>query len=686
MASLWQHQVDNEAKSANYSIFSLSSIKTANEHIKFITNTSGYLNRVNYIDIVDSLTNTLKKRVEFYYHTIYFDIHTYTLLDSLKIYGKNLQEAETYRFNYYDEDDYSYGFFSNGNLVPDHWGYNKITQGIYKLLHNEFGNDFVKPNGAESSTNRISGKLSESYASYLDNRNENYTPELLSLKGIRYPTGGSVIYEYEPNKSSDAVPRYLGGIRIKNITHSGATYDVNGNPIPAQRRDYTYQSGYTRAALNYTEFRKEFPVFLNHQERMDMRGLIYSSNYLGDRIENDNTVHYAIVTENLFSNSGTNGKNVYQYNNIASSLEYHPYNIQFNDPAGYMQYYLGGPSYASMYSLWKKPVLLSKRTYTNNNKLVKKESFVYGIFNNQSYTGLKVKPYARIIGQFDEYFPIYYAKISSIFNHGLYAIETGNTLPIERSETIYSETDSITTVVTYEYNSLNQVTKEILTDSKNEILEKNTVYPANIPYDHIAAQMIAANDINNILEQSAKKNNMLTQKIENQYYLQNSLFLLSKSRTLNIQSQLMEDAIIFKKYDAKGNIQSISRANDLTLNYLWSYRNQLPIAEVKGIDFATLESLLGAAAIVNFGLNPNPGQSDIMNFLLPVRTAIQNGTLPQAEIISYSYDPLVGIKTQTDTRGVTLFYDYDSFDRLSSIKDEYGAILKKIEYQYNTQN
>jgi YD repeat-containing protein len=58
--------------------------------------------------------------------------------------------------------------------------------------------------------------------------------------------------------------------------------------------------------------------------------------------------------------------------------------------------------------------------------------------------------------------------------------------------------------------------------------------------------------------------------------------------------------------------------------------------------------------------------------------------VPDALITTYTHKPLVGIKQQTDPSGVTIYYDYDSFGRLSTIKNDDAdeSLLKSYEYHY----
>ena len=64
---------------------------------------------------------------------------------------------------------------------------------------------------------------------------------------------------------------------------------------------------------------------------------------------------------------------------------------------------------------------------------------------------------------------------------------------------------------------------------------------------------------------------------------------------------------------------------------------------------------------------------------------ILKSALPNALIGSYTYAPLVGMTSATDAKGQTTYYEYDGFQRLVNIKDQYGNILKHTDYHYQNQ-
>ncbi len=55
-----------------------------------------------------------------------------------------------------------------------------------------------------------------------------------------------------------------------------------------------------------------------------------------------------------------------------------------------------------------------------------------------------------------------------------------------------------------------------------------------------------------------------------------------------------------------------------------------------------------------------------------------------ARMKSYNYDPVIGLTSVIDENGNSLFYHYDSFGRLSHIKNDKGGIEKQYTYNYKT--
>ena len=56
-----------------------------------------------------------------------------------------------------------------------------------------------------------------------------------------------------------------------------------------------------------------------------------------------------------------------------------------------------------------------------------------------------------------------------------------------------------------------------------------------------------------------------------------------------------------------------------------------------------------------------------------------------AQMTSYTYNPLIGISSTSDTKGGISYYEYDGLQRLINIKDQNGNILKNYVYHYAGQ-
>ncbi|SFW68307.1 YD repeat-containing protein [Sinomicrobium oceani] len=53
-----------------------------------------------------------------------------------------------------------------------------------------------------------------------------------------------------------------------------------------------------------------------------------------------------------------------------------------------------------------------------------------------------------------------------------------------------------------------------------------------------------------------------------------------------------------------------------------------------------------------------------------------------SQMYTYTYDPLIGMTSKTDSSGNVIYYEYDSFNRLKAIKDGDGNLLSDQRYKY----
>lgn len=136
------------------------------------------------------------------------------------------------------------------------------------------------------------------------------------------------------------------------------------------------------------------------------------------------------------------------------------------------------------------------------------------------------------------------------------------------------------------------------------------------------------------------------------------------------------------KYDIYGNIKELKPINETPVVYLWSYSGQYAIAEIKNATYQDVETALGKALIdrVSTVIIPSDADIEAINDLRK-----NTGILKDAQITTYTYQPLVGMLTATDPSGTSTYYEYDTFGRLKRTKDADGKTIQEYDYHYQNQ-
>ncbi len=190
-------------------------------------------------------------------------------------------------------------------------------------------------------------------------------------------------------------------------------------------------------------------------------------------------------------------------------------------------------------------------------------------------------------------------------------------------------------------------------------------------------------------------------------------------------SSPLEPRIRVHKYDGKGNVLEVSRENDTRTVYLWGYNAQYPIAVIQNANaeevfFSSFEeedrsSVVGDAFCGQYSRingfvkelsNLIPGKPYNLSFWRKVGSSWQFSSqevvpvnnnflinlsgqiddvrfLPQnAQMVTYTYKPGIGITSTCDANGVPTFYDYDPLNRLWLVRDRFKNILKENTYHY----
>ncbi|MFC0427023.1 hypothetical protein [Chryseobacterium scophthalmum] len=152
-------------------------------------------------------------------------------------------------------------------------------------------------------------------------------------------------------------------------------------------------------------------------------------------------------------------------------------------------------------------------------------------------------------------------------------------------------------------------------------------------------------------------------------------YKINSTDLLNIVSA----EVIYDKYDSKGNIQQYTTKDGIVTSVIWGYNSTQPIAKITGVPYSVASGL--AAEIIsasNGDIDAGTEQTLIGKLdIFRKESALQN-----AQISTYTYDPLIGVTSITPPSGIREIYKYDSANRLENIKDINGKLLKEFKYNY----
>jgi YD repeat-containing protein len=132
-----------------------------------------------------------------------------------------------------------------------------------------------------------------------------------------------------------------------------------------------------------------------------------------------------------------------------------------------------------------------------------------------------------------------------------------------------------------------------------------------------------------------------------------------------------------KYHPATGLLQQRQAPGAPPTAYVWGYDRAHVVAQVENATAAQVQAIL-TQPVLDRLLGPTPGtDAQVRALLAPLRAQ-----LPQARVTVYTYQPLVGLTSQTDPSGRTSFFEYDALGRLLRSRDEQGRLLVEQEYHY----
>jgi YD repeat-containing protein len=653
------------------------------------TTTSGNLKWLKEMRVKDGQMNTVK--------TIGFIPKNnwsghLKLLDKVEFTdGGNPAKKETYTFGYYDSSSVPACRYLS--LDSDWWGFYSQGGGWFQEI-SQFS--ISVPNGAGSVTvwKTLPGG--------------DKTPRLESLKTgmlqkITYPSGGSTEFEYQVNASGSG--SWSGsGLRISKLKKTTGS----GNP---EIKRYEYGRGYLSTKLSPPGSREARQNILSEVEVDCYATVNYPSGmgyevgtgrYIQRTYQNtfpsqytdfrSNIVCYGEVTEYIENASGANsGKTIYKYNVLLPGLDLYQ-SLNGSEFRGDTNSEF---PHVSPKDFWRGNQLQSMAIYDAGNRKVKEFIYSYDTYRKESVYDMPVYRYRQpLIGLFSSWTQVGrdeqeilmihpYGGCSDCLEKAFAFVCQEYTSGAEKlsrvTENTYQGDGTMVSLVkeyVYEPDHL-MLQQEKTTNSDGKVTGATYKYPfqyATIPY----TTMVAAtkNILSPVIEQQQYVGNNWLQTVKTDYKnWGNNIFAPEFVKYQTSSQATAETRLTYHNYSSNGKPLYISKDNAEKVVYLWGYNYQYPIAEIRGVDFSTVTGIISSSSLETIAAKTEPSSADLAT-INNLRTAI-----PGALVTTYTYKPMVGMKSMKDPRGVETVYDYDPFGRLGRVTQA-GKVINEYEYKY----
>ncbi|WP_281925835.1 DUF5977 domain-containing protein, partial [Flavobacterium collinsii] len=150
-------------------------------------------------------------------------------------------------------------------------------------------------------------------------------------------------------------------------------------------------------------------------------------------------------------------------------------------------------------------------------------------------------------------------------------------------------------------------------------------------------------------------------------------------------NNLKDKKVTYDQYDEKGNVLQYTVEGGLPVAIIWGYNKTQPIAKVENASYDQISSYVSNLQNRSDLDDDNCLTEDCNEQILRNNLKTLRTSFPQFMITTYTYNPLLGVTSVTDPKGVPSYYEYDSFGRLKFVKDYELNVLQKYCYNYKGQ-
>jgi len=627
-----------------------------------------------------------------------------------------LDGVETFDGNNNRLDGYSFSYNLDNILPP----YLDATQNVYQ--YGVYAMDFWGYFNGQYNNPHLIPDLPAPRASANRTPDPTYAKACI-LTGITYPTGGHTAFDYEPNLTSEG--NIGGGLRIHSIISQA---DAGSPPVTKR---YVYGSnmlvGYTDSYDTYS-----YTQNMANASRSDLGCTVWLNN---------STIYMENPVVPLVNHNGSPAiyQNVTEYTDGTANNSLKTQYTYLSEPD--LIYPVRCPRYLNRYFLdrsWRKGQLESTSYYKRNGdgsyNMVKSINNVYNDYYSRTIiSGTIIDPTvtpAEASCVFDGY------PANTPFTHLFYyfdiLVEVGIKKMTKQIITEVQDNNPNNTLVTtknYTYGSPYHLYPTTIdyTNSKGDKSSSILKYPNDFAGTPVYDAMIARNTISPVVQELKYKNdNTFLRSTKTNYNdWGNNILAPQTTQTQELSGQPIT-RFRYSAYDAKGNIVSAAKENDAPISYLWAYNNAYPTAKItnaaiKNVYYTSFEDGSGNSADGDSKTGRKSNTSGLQvslsgltngSYLLTywqksgsvwsfqsTNVTVTNGSYSinlsgqldevrfypaSAQMITYTYDPLIGMTSQCDINGLVTYFEYDNFGRLVRTRDNDRNIIKQFDYQFQT--
>ena len=641
---------------------------------------------------LDEMTLTFKNNIV---KNIKFDYSYFDSKSSITVKDRAQLLGVGFDYNNITNDQLSKRLKLNSVLINNSDSYNFVYDETFLVNKDSFAVDYWGNFNGQTSNNTLFAKPTDFNVNVPINNDYNNnvkTSSLVNAKSgvltkIIYPTKGYSTYEYELNSADNLFENTSSitqgqGLRLKKQSNYGNDASLLGSTV------FDYEGG---KSINPLDLFKDYR-YMTASTLVLLQGIfnVYSYQIKSTLANSDNNVSplssgnilgYSKVTKReVDENGSTKGKIVTTYfNNEDIRKELMDDNIpvfiptiknnnfQDNGTVKEVEYYTGDDVLIKKDSLIYENVLPDNYEFYGSS-LALNHNIFYNVYGDNS-TGYYLAP--TPISSFS-YFPLYY-KESRL---------------LSKKTTEYIQNKELTSTTNYTYNNLNLLSLKSTSMISGDNISEGYVYTSDIA--NLYNNNILSIPYQTIITKNGKFISRQSTSYENSQNFKPTSIL-----DYNILNNSFQNKVVFEKYDFKGNLRQYRTKEGVSNIIIWGYNDTQPIAKVVGGTYPDpnsnnplptdvpqdlIDSIVNASTDDGTQL-PGNDESSFLSILDNFRKDPRNANF---QITTYTYDPLIGVRSITPPSGVREVYLYDNQGRLKEIRerDKNGNIIKEFNYNY----